>query len=880
MRNFNPNDASREVSIEMKNRLRQLGSEKSRCAGKKTPADRTTPLRRQAEARLQKQQAGSKSAVSDQRSAEETQQFLHELQVHQIELEIQNEELRRMQVALDAQRARYFDLYDNAPVGYCTLSKMGLLLEGNLTAAALLGCARRTLTQQRFAQFISRADQDTYYQHFKKLKETGLPQRCDLRLVNPGGAEVWVELSFTADRAAEPLYRVVLSDATARKQLEHALLQSEEKFRLTFMEAPLGIALIDSLTGRICEVNSKYAEITGRSKAEMERIDWMSITHPDDVQADLDNMAQLNAGKITGFNMDKRYHRPDGTVVWISLAVVPLAFADKCSPRHLAMIADITEQKRSEDLTAAQLRLHAFADTHSLDDFLRKLLDELELITGSQIGFYHFVEADQETLTLQMWSTRTEKEMCRAEGKGRHYNISAAGVWVDCIRERRPVIHNNYAALPHRKDLPAGHAPVLRELVVPVLRNDQIVAILGVGNKPTDYDDHDVRTVTFLADLAWEYVVRKRNEVAIRESEFRWKFALEGAGDGVWDWDLASNTVVYSRQWKQMLGYAETEIGTSLAEWHDRVHPADLPKTMAAVQAHLKGRTPQYSSEHRLRCRDGQWKWILARGVVVTRNPAGQPARLIGTHTDIAARKEVEELIHSFAQKILLAREEERKQVAAALHHDVGSLAIGVTANLAALAANLRAGQVGDGLKLVERAQQVFNAAVAHLKGVATQLRPPELDVLGLRAALQQHCRQFAGQAGIPIRFTAQLGRTKVPAEAATILFRVAQEALTNAIKHGRAQGIAVNLRAAPAMVTLAVQDDGVGFAPAQPPPKGTIRIGVRVMQEMTVAAGGKFTLESQPGRGTLVRVRLPLSAGAGASRTRPPAQPKTARGK
>jgi len=130
---------------------------------------------------------------------------------------------------------------------------------------------------------------------------------------------------------------------------------SEERFTKLFAEAPLGIALIDSLTGHICEVNPMYARIVGRTMEEVRHIDWMSITHPDDVQGDLDNMALVNAGKTNGFEMEKRYLRPDGTVVWIHMTIARVKAEDAASPRHLCMVKDITERKRAEAQIREQL---------------------------------------------------------------------------------------------------------------------------------------------------------------------------------------------------------------------------------------------------------------------------------------------------------------------------------------------------------------------------------------------------------------------------------------------------------------------------------------------------------------------------------------------
>jgi len=132
------------------------------------------------------------------------------------------------------------------------------------------------------------------------------------------------------------------------------------------------------------------------------------------------------------------------------------------------VVQDISEQRRAEELVRIRLELVDFAHSHSIHALLQKTLDEIGAETESPIGFFHFVEADQKTLSLQAWSTRTEKEFCRIPGKGMHYSMDRAGVWVDCVRTGKPTIHNDYQMLPHRKGLPEGHPPVIRELVVPV----------------------------------------------------------------------------------------------------------------------------------------------------------------------------------------------------------------------------------------------------------------------------------------------------------------------------------------------------------------------------------------------------------------------------
>ncbi len=141
---------------------------------------------------------------------------------------------------------------------------------------------------------------------------------------------------------------------------------------------------------------------------------------------------------------------------------------------------------------------------------------------------------------------------------------------------------------------------------------------------------------------------------SLRESEFRWRFAIEGAGDGLWDWDVPSGRIFFSKRWKEMLGHTQGEIGDGLDEWEKRVHPDDHDRAMAEVTAHLQGRTAQYVNEHRVRCKDGSWKWILDRGLVVERDARGQPLRVIGTHTDITGYRAAEAKFRGLVEQTLV----------------------------------------------------------------------------------------------------------------------------------------------------------------------------------------------------------------------------------
>jgi len=188
-------------------------------------------LRRRAEDRAAGTAARGSGSV-EAPSPEELPRVLHELQVHQIELEMQNEQLRRTQEELEAARVRYFDLYELAPVGYCTLNEQGLIMEANLTAATMLGTPRSALLKQPLTRFVHPEDQDSYFRHRRELSATGAPQGFELRLLCASTAPFWARIEATATREAGgdgPAWRAALVDISALKRTEAVLMNHERE---------------------------------------------------------------------------------------------------------------------------------------------------------------------------------------------------------------------------------------------------------------------------------------------------------------------------------------------------------------------------------------------------------------------------------------------------------------------------------------------------------------------------------------------------------------------------------------------------------------------------------------------------------------------------
>jgi PAS domain S-box-containing protein len=356
---------------------------------------------------------------------------------------------------------------------------------------------------------------------------------------------------------------------------------------------------------------------------------------------------------------------------------------------------------------------------------------------------------------------------------------------------------------------------------------------------------------------------RKRTELALRESEERLRLAFAGAQEGIWDWNLETNAVVYSSRWKQMLGYSDEEIEPHVSAWERLVHPDDRAAADQAHQSVARGQ-PTYEAEFRLRHKEGHYIYVLSRGFPIRRDPDGPVIRIVGTHFDLTERRkrEAERARSELLAHLVFVQEDERRRIARDMHDQFGEQLTALSLRIALLkdACGQRADLAGHAAAIEAIAQRLDR----DVDRLVWELRPTALDDLGLRAALTNYIQEWSQHATIAADLhTSGLLDHRLPSDVETALYRIAQEALNNVAKHARARHVEVILERRSDCVLLIVEDDGVGFE--QPVSSAGGRgFGLVGMQERAALVGASLQIESTPGHGTTILVRMAFPTGVG----------------
>lgn len=351
---------------------------------------------------------------------------------------------------------------------------------------------------------------------------------------------------------------------------------------------------------------------------------------------------------------------------------------------------------------------------------------------------------------------------------------------------------------------------------------------------------------------------KARAEEALRRSEEQYRLITENTHDLISLLDLEGRFLYASPSFRAGLGYAPEELtGTdSLA----LVHPDDRSAVATAWRQALLSRQSRVV-EFRARHQQGDWRILESIGNW-TFDPSNQPQRSVIVSRDITERKAAEETLRSLPRLILEAQEAERRRVARELHDSVNQILSSVKFRIQSLEERLvqRRDQTGPE---AEQARLLLDKAMQEVRRISHNLRPSELDDLGLVPALRSLCQEWQERTGIAVQLQAASLPQSWPGEVELNLYRILQEALTNVEKHSRASRVSLALTREGQLLLVRIQDDGVGF---NAPPAFTGKpkrpgMGLVDMTERAASVGGSFELRSAPGQGTTILLRIPLGS-------------------
>lgn len=432
----------------------------------------------------------------------------------------------------------------------------------------------------------------------------------DSRHRRKDGTEFPVEVRVSPVWIDGKLHTVALiCDITKRKQAEEKLRESEERLQLALVASRMGVWEWDLETDGVFWSPECY-EIYGDKSFDGRGETFEKWIHADDV-GPIGEIVRQTLESETFNQWEFRVTPPDGRMRWIANWAMVRRDASGKPYIMLGTARDITEQKRAED---------ALRQSNLL---LENVVENIPLAV--------FVKDPQDEFRVRVWNRAAETifGIPRAEMLGRHSHDYWPKALADSYREIDELVMN------------VGRMQVIEQEQSTTRSGETIF----VHTRKLPLCDREGKPTLLLA-ICEDITARNRSAEALREAQQRLAVTLRGADVGLWDWDLVTNEVNFSDEWKRQLGYQGDEVGNVYEEWESRVHPDDKSQALANVENAIRKRTPEYRAEFRMRHKDGTWRWILARGSVID-DPAGISARLMGIHIDITERKRAEEALQA-----------------------------------------------------------------------------------------------------------------------------------------------------------------------------------------------------------------------------------------
>ena len=533
-------------------------------------------------------------------SEEDMAALLHELRVHQVEMEMQNETLRQAQVELEQSRTKYTDLFDFAPVGYLVFDGNGMVVEANLTATGMLQVERSQLIGKPFVRLLQPTSQDTWRLHYQSVFKSARTQECDLELKRNDQAQMVVRLRSqpVKDEKDEAIQcRTTMTNITALAKAERRLRDSERRFRTLAENSP---DLIVRINGdmRILYVNKPIENILGMPPSEFvgQTVDELGI--PEELAKTWTREIQQVFETTRIREMEFNISTPQGLRHY-SAVLVPEFEDEKTLTTVLVTVRDITDRVEAEERYST-------------------------IIRTSQEGFCILDRAGR--------YIEVNDSCCRMLGLSREELLAMS--FVDVLApEQREMMTENVA-----KVLKGGYGRFHTWHVRPDGR--RVDCEMSVQRLNGD------RVLVLARDVTEQY----KAEQAKLESLQRLELVAAATNDGIWDLDLATDTLWHNEAYTTAFGYAPDET-ISPDWWREHIHPEDREQVLSTLDSAIREGQDRWLARYRFRRKDGSYAWVMARGYVL-RDDRGKAVRVTGSMIDLTEKLELHDQLESERRKL------------------------------------------------------------------------------------------------------------------------------------------------------------------------------------------------------------------------------------
>ena len=590
-----------------------------------------------------------------------------------------------------------------------------------------------------------------------------------------------------------------------------------ELFRDVFNASPIGIA-VETLEGQPLFVNPAFCSMLGFSEEELRYKHCVDFSPPEDAERDWALFQQLRAGSINHYQLEKRYFRRDGSLVWGSLSISLLKSSP--SPLVLAMVEDITDKKNAEE---ARFR-HA-AVIESSDD---------AIASGTFDGI------------IVSWNTGAQKiyGYTEAEAVGKPISMLVPPELPD---EENKILET----------LKSGDRIEHFETVRVTKTGKRINVSLTIS----PIKDSTGRTVG-ISGIARDITERKLAEEALRASEERLRLAQQAARIGTFDWNIRTGVNTWTPELEAMYGLPPGGFGGTQTAFENLVHPDDRAGVIKLVDAAMKSGQPT-KGEWRVVWGDRSVHWIAGRWQVFM-DASGEPSKMIGVNVDATERKLAEEARLEVSRKLIEAHEQERTRIGRDLHDDfVQRLAL-LAVELDRVWKDIPDSAVELGRRIGDLQNQTTEIT-NDVQLLSHELHSSKLEFLGIVGAIKIFCKELGERQRLEIDFQSHDLPAALPTDLSLSLFRVLQEALRNATKHSGVKSFEVRLWGTSDAIHLTIGDLGAGFDVEAV--KKSTGLGLTSMQERLRLVGGELSINSQPRLGTTIHARVPFTSSRDSAR-------------